>query len=83
MTKHTGFNYDEDDLRRTITGNISTRVADENIVYNLRFRFKETIVETLNDRELLNEYDSFAVSDWFGNNDERFLEWIKLRETEA
>lgn len=76
MVKPPIFNdYDEQGYRTSITGCRSSRIADDNLVYNLRFRWPVEL-DGFSDAELVNHYDEFALSDWFGNNDERFLEWL-------
>lgn len=67
--------YDQDGKRRTITGSTSTKVADDSILANLRRRWPSEL-DGITDSQLLDEYDQFAASDWFGDNDARFLEWI-------
>lgn len=67
--------YDEQGYRRNICGNRSTKIEDEAIVRNLRFRWKDELADT-NDQSLVNCYDEFAMSDMFGSNDERFLEFF-------
>lgn len=49
--------------------------ADKNTISNLRSRWKAETAQ-LTDEELLAEYKDFSQSDWHGNNDERFLEWL-------
>lgn len=76
MTKPDIFNdYDEHGYRRNAAGSRSSRTEDNAIVYNLRFRWPTELGE-VSDQMLLNAYDTFAMSDWFGGNDERFLEWL-------
>lgn len=71
--------YDDKGFRRTITGSKSHYTTDNNIVSNLRFRWPKEL-EAYSDVKLINEYDEFASSDQFGNNDENFLEFLKLGE---
>lgn len=68
-------NYDENGVRTNIKGNRSTKMEDEAIRDNLRFRWPK-ILSYLSDAQLVNEYDAFALSELFGNNDENFLEWL-------
>lgn len=67
--------YDEKGYRLTITNCRSSKIQDEAIVYNLRFRWPNELSE-ISDAELVNIYDCFAASDDFGNNDEKFLEYM-------
>lgn len=50
--------------------------VNRQIVYNLRFAFKDRVAHLL-DHELVAIYDDFALSDMHGNNDERFLEFLE------
>lgn len=79
MSKLIFNDYDENGFRTNIAGCRSSVTEDNAIVSNLRFRWPKEL-EHLSDVALVNEYDKFAISDWFGNNDERFLDWIKLGE---
>jgi hypothetical protein len=76
MTRPIFNSYDMNDQRMTITGCRSTKMQDDAILYNLRHTWGEQVAH-LSDAELVNTYDEFAASDWFGNNDERFMEWVK------
>ena len=67
--------YDEKGFRTNICGCRSSRTEDDAIAYNLRFRWKKEL-EEVSDQKLVNAYDEFAMSDMFGDNDERFLEWL-------
>jgi hypothetical protein len=67
--------YDENGVRVNIHGSRTTRIADENLLYNLRYRWKTELAE-FSDAQLINEYWEFSMSDWFGDNDARFLEWM-------
>jgi len=49
--------------------------ADQNIVNNLRFRWREQLTP-YSDEMLAEEYEAFGQSDMHGNNDARFLEWL-------
>lgn len=51
--------------------------GDKIIVGNLRFRWKDKLAH-LSDEKLSEEYRDFGQSDMFGNNDERFLEWLDI-----
>lgn len=72
--------YDERGFRITETGSCVSRVADEALLYNLRFRWKEELKQ-FSDATLINEYDNFALSDMWGDNDARFLEWMSAVES--
>lgn len=77
MAKPDIFNdYDEDGFRTTRMGNRSHRAADNAIRDNLRFAFPQYAEQS--DQWLVNQYDEFAASDMFGNNDERFPEFVAL-----
>ncbi len=67
--------YDDNGNRRTVAGTRSSRIADNALLDNLRFRWPQ--LSDLSDQRLVNEYDEFAVSDMFGDNDARFLEWLE------
>jgi len=67
--------YDSQGYRTTINGCRSSKTADESLVHNLRHRWPTELAE-YSDQKLVNEYDEFALSDDFGNNDEKFLDWI-------
>lgn len=49
--------------------------ANLNLVANLRYRWPH-LCERYTNAELLSLYDDFAVSVDFGNNDEKFPEWL-------
>lgn len=68
--------YDENGYRETINGSRSSRTEDEAIVCNLRFRWPQELA-SFSDVALVNAYDDFAFSEEFGDNDERFLAWLK------
>lgn len=55
---------------------MATRMANEALVKNLRFRWKDEL-STFSDDKLVNMYDEFAMSEYVGDNDERFLEFVK------
>lgn len=76
MTRPIFNDYDENGFRVNINGNRTSKIADDNLLYNLRSRWPEEL-EKFNDVTLVNEYDKFSVTDRFGNNDERFLEWME------
>jgi hypothetical protein len=56
--------------------------GNQNIVRNLRFRWKKEL-EHLSDEELLKEYEDFGFSDMSGDNDARFLEWLGIDKKEG
>lgn len=74
--------YDENGYRRNINGNRSSRTEDNAIEYNLRVAWGN-LVKDMTDSELVNAYDLFSVLaddngvDYFGNNDERFPEFLR------
>lgn len=68
--------YDEHGRRVSATGNRSTKIEDEAIVYNLRTRWRKEL-EDLTDSQLVNAYDHFALDESFGDNDEHFLEFLR------
>lgn len=55
---------------------MATKLANENLVRNLRLRWTQELSCYL-DGELIRMYDDFAISEDYGNNDEKFLEFIK------
>lgn len=67
--------YDANGYRTNCVGCRSSRTEDEAICYNLRHTWGARVAH-LSDTELVNEYDRFAMSDMFGNNDERWMEWL-------
>lgn len=67
--------YDKDGYRTNIVGCRSSRTEDEAIVYNLRHRWN-TELANISDVALVNAYDEFAMSEFFGNNDEEFLRFL-------
>ena len=71
--------YDENGVRITVTGCTSTKTADDNLLYNLRFRWKDAVAH-ISDAALINAYDEFSLTDMFGDNDARFLDFIKELE---
>jgi hypothetical protein len=80
MTQKRIFNdYSEAGYRVNIVGCRSSFIEDNNIVYNLRQRWPNEL-EGLSDVVLVNEYDQFAMSEMFGDNDARFLEWLEEGE---
>jgi len=71
--------YDETGHRVNCVGSRSHRTADEAILRNVRFAFpKETA--GMSDQAVVNAYDEFAMSELFGNNDERFPEFLSSWE---
>lgn len=68
--------YDEGGLRVNRHGNRSSMIEDVAIISNLRFAHGEAIAH-LSNAALVNAYDDFFWSDMFGDNDARFLEFIK------
>ena len=68
--------YDENGRRVSATGNRSTKIEDEAIVYNLRTRWRKEL-EDVTDSQLVNAYDHFALDESFGDNDEHFLEFLR------
>lgn len=68
--------YDENGYRTTINGGRSSRTEDEAIIYNLRYRWPRELAN-ISDARLVNEYDQFALSELWGDNDERFLAWLE------
>lgn len=76
---HLRFNYNDEGYRTTITGHKSHIRTDQNIRDNLRFAWKGySAIDRLTDEELLNIYDEFAMSDYFGDNDARFAEFVEM-----
>lgn len=69
--------YDDQGYRRTVTGAKSSKIEDQAIVRNLRVRWPKEL-ENISDQRLVNEYDEFAMSEMFGNNDENFLAWLEI-----
>lgn len=67
--------YDADGNRISIMGCRSSIAADNNLVYNLRFRWPKEL-ESMSDVSLVNAYDTFAATDLFGDNDARFLAFL-------
>lgn len=68
--------YDEQGYRLTAAGTRSHKAADANLLVNLRFAFGERVMK-YSDQKLVNEYDEFAMSDMYGDNNARFLEWLE------
>jgi hypothetical protein len=68
--------YNDRDERMTITGNRTTRIADENLLHNLRHTWGQK-AEHLSDAALINLYDEFALSEDWGDNDAKFEQWLK------
>lgn len=71
--------YDANGFRINNHGNRSHKTEDEAIISNLRFRWPEQLKE-VSDVMLVNLYDDFYWSEYFGYNDERFLEFIKEQD---
>lgn len=55
---------------------MATKLANDALVRNLRSRWSKEL-EKYTDIELIQVYDDFATSEDWGNNDEKFLEFIK------
>lgn len=55
------------------------RLTDANIVFNLRSRWPKNL-KRFTDLELASEYSDFGQSEYFGNNDEKFLEWLNIND---
>ncbi len=68
--------YDDQGYRTNIMGCRSSKIADNNLVYNLRHRWPNELKD-VSDVALVNVYDEFAMTDAFGNNDENFLAYLK------
>lgn len=73
--------YNDEGYRTTKLGHKSHKKADENLLHNLRFRWSEELKE-ISDESLLDSYDEFALSEEFGDNDARFLEFIGIDESD-
>lgn len=67
--------YDANGYRMTITGARSSRTEDDNLLYNLRFRYG-ALIAFMSDTQVVNCYDEFASTDMFRDNDARFLEFL-------
>lgn len=72
--------YNENGYRVNAAGSRSHMTEDNAIVDNLRRRWTKEL-EEISDQTLLNAYDTFALSDYFGNNDAQFLEWLSEYES--
>lgn len=68
--------YNENGYRLTINNTRSSRTEDNAILYNVRFAFGDKVAH-MSDQALVNAYDEFSMGDIFGDNDERFLEFLK------
>lgn len=68
--------YDTTGHRVNSQGCSTTRTEDEAILTNLRHRWPEQLAK-FSDATIINDYDAFALTNWFGDNDERFLEWME------
>lgn len=61
---------------------MATKLANTNLVYNLRERWKDEL-QQYTDHQLVTMYDDFCITvdiegkPYYGNNDERFLEFVK------
>lgn len=53
------------------------KFRNEMLLYNLRFRWKNELAH-IADRRLVQLYDDFAVSEFYGNNDEHFLQFVTI-----
>ena len=62
-------------LRRQKNGSLTTKSADDQTLYNLRFRWKDA-TSHLGDEALRDLYADFSLSEDFGDNDERFPLWL-------
>lgn len=51
------------------------RFRDEQLLRNLRYTFPG--LGNITDSKLIEIYNDFAISEYYGNNDERFLEFIQ------
>lgn len=51
--------------------------GDRNIVSNLRHRWSEEL-KKFTDEQIAEDYRDFSQSDYYGDNDARFLEWMGL-----
>lgn len=49
--------------------------SDKNVVDNLRHKFSD-LLTGYSDEKIAEEYGHFSTSDYYGNNDERFIEWL-------
>jgi hypothetical protein len=54
---------------------MATKMADEALIRNLRQRWPEEL-QSFSDKALIKCYNDFALSDEWGNNDEKFPEWF-------
>lgn len=52
------------------------RFRNEALLRNLRQRWKQELSH-LTDNQVITIYDDFAVSEYHGNNDEHFLQFIR------
>ena len=68
--------YDENGFRINKHGNRTSRTQDDSIIYNMRFKHRNELAK-YSDAEVVNLYDDFFWSEFHGDNDERFLEFLK------
>lgn len=80
MTTDIFNDYNEDGYRLNMVGCRSHKTEDNGIRDNIRHKIKYggwDVLTDWSDQKLVNAYDEFAMTDMFGNNDERFLEFCK------
>lgn len=56
---------------------MATDFANARLVENLRFRWRDALA-SYSDKAIIACYDDFALSEDWGNNDEKFPDWIPL-----
>lgn len=49
------------------------------VLHNLRYRWVKEL-ERYSDEQVASAYEEFSMSEDYGNNDEKFLEWIEKTE---
>ena len=62
-----------------VTTESKDSIYNRAVIRNLRRRWP-TELSRFTDMELLNEYGQFMMSDYSGDNDARFLEWVGADE---
>lgn len=72
-----GFDYDNKDQRVNINGSLTSRAADNQLVSNLRFKFKDSL-DLMSDKRIVDTYDLYALSEDFGDDVLWLNHWTQI-----
>lgn len=74
MTSPYDNQYDENGRRTLPSGGYVTRMRDEAILYNLKFKWKDKTLSEFSDKDLIDAYYDFLNEE--NSDEERFLDYL-------